>query len=99
MSDIFSPGFLSGRAIQDVFTEKMSQLQHEILPLGTPNRRQIIEFVDGIRVRLLGRCEALPQPKAKAKPQPKALEKTADGELPPPDSRADYDAYVARHRR
>lgn len=100
--EIFSPGYISARAIQDVFTYRLSQLQHELLPPGTPQRRLIIEWVDALRVELLSKADNMPQAKAQRKPQPKVAPRGAaesDGDELVPDSRDAYNAYVARNRR
>lgn len=102
---MFGVGWVGADVIQNVFAEAKTVLEERIWPKGsTPDRRDLLQFLDAIKHRIYQRAattrqNVAPTPQAPAR-QPEAPQEPQDGaEAPPPvDSRADYLAHSARVR-
>lgn len=101
--EMFGVGWVGADVIQNVFTEAKTVLEERIWPKGaTPDRREIVQFLDAIKHRIYQRAattrqNVAPQSQAprKAAPKPESEDST---ESAPADSRGDYLAHAARAR-
>ena len=102
--EMFGVGWVGADVIQNVFTEAKTVLEERIWRKGsTPDRRDILQFLDAIKHRIYQRAATTRQnmaPQAQGKAQkPDAPTSPSDDQTEPAiDSRSDYLAHAARAR-
>lgn len=96
--ELWSPGFITGRKIQDAMAFGALQLK-DMLPMEMYNRRHVMDWFDDLRHKLLAACEqSQPAPRAPAGGSPSPNRASANAPEQIPDSRQQYNEYAQRHR-
>lgn len=104
MDEMYGVGWVSADVINNVFTEAKAVLEDRLWPKNeTPDRREVVQFLDSIKHRIFARAvttrhNVAPSPRLTA-PRPAATTETTDEtDTQPVDSRGDYLAHAARSR-
>lgn len=94
--EIYSAGYITARDIQSIMGYAGTQLR-DMLPMGTHDRRGILDWFDDVRMKLLSKCAPTP-PRQAATATVQVAEKLMAPSDPLPDSRQQYAEYQQRVR-
>lgn len=100
MSAIDQLGFVSLDEIQNVFTYELAEIEQDLLRQGVPaNHRVIVEWIDGIKLKLMSRAKDNLQKYLTTNPEVKKEMRDERAAKEAAETRIAWDQRVARNRQ